>query len=103
MEIAGDDGAVEIDEWRVAGVSRAVDSRAGETGLAAFVLHDVQLATGRPAYRVDVVAEQPEGGPQSLPGRELDPRFDLARCDQHLAARRDFRGRIQAGTVVARQ
>src|SRR5258708_36082767 len=54
---------------RVAGtVHRAVDGRR----LAADVLHDVDLAAARPAGRVDVGAQHPEGGPQPLAARDLE-------------------------------
>src|SRR5207247_8098766 len=42
-------------------------------GFLADVLHDVDLAAGGPTNRVAVVAQQPEGGPQALPARDLNP------------------------------
>src|SRR2546422_2551682 len=42
-------------------------------GFLADVLHDVDLAARGPTDRVAVVAQQPEGGPQALPARDLNP------------------------------
>src|SRR6266540_6219148 len=100
--IGRDDRSVAVRERSVAGIPRAVHRRAGTRWLAPLVLHDVQLTAGRPTDGADVVAEQPERRPESLPGRELDTRFHSARRDRHLAARRDLRGLIETAPVVTR-
>src|ERR1700716_1022067 len=41
--------------------------------LASDVLHDVDLAVLRPSDGIDVRAEHPEGGPDSLPAWDADP------------------------------
>src|SRR5260370_456279 len=41
----------------------------------ADVFHDVDLATFRPAVRGNIFAKHPEGRPNSLPRRQLDPRL----------------------------
>src|ERR1700680_3226406 len=45
-----------------AGISRTVNGAVNESGLFTDVLHDVNLAAGRPAGFFDVVAQHPEGG-----------------------------------------
>ena len=45
-------------------------------GLAADVLHDVDLAAGRPAHGRDVGSEQPERGPDPLAVRDLHAPFE---------------------------
>src|SRR5207244_4541732 len=47
-------------------------------GLLANVLHDVDLAARGPADLVAVVAQHPEGGPQALPARDLNPSLHAA-------------------------
>ena len=47
-------------------------------GLAAAVLHDVELAARGPADAGEVVAEHPERRPESLSRGELDARLDAA-------------------------
>src|SRR6266545_4129750 len=72
--IGRDDRSVAVRERSVAGIPGAVHRRAGTRRLAPLVLHDVQLTAGRPTDGADVVAEQPERRPESLPGRELEDR-----------------------------
>src|SRR3990172_8947389 len=55
---------------RVAGT---VHGAVHQGGFPADVLHDVDLAALGPADFVAVVAQHPEGGPQSLPARDLNP------------------------------
>src|SRR5690606_22280762 len=50
----------------IAGVAGAVDRAVHSGRLATDVLHDVDLAAGRPADAADVVAQHPERGPQAL-------------------------------------
>src|SRR6266566_5370632 len=57
---------------RVAGaMNRAVHP----ARLLADVLHDVDLAASGPCHRGAVVAQHPEGGPQALTARDLNPCF----------------------------
>src|SRR5690606_39104077 len=78
-------------------VNRAVDS----LRLAADVLHDVDLAGLGPAYRLQVRAEHPEGGPDSLTGGQLQPCLDPPVGDLQAIAR-DQAGRgVGAGTIPA--
>src|ERR1043166_7668129 len=54
-------------------IARAVQRAVRDGRLASDVLHDVDLAAPRPTDRIDVRAEHPEGGPESLPVRDADP------------------------------
>src|SRR4051794_37919264 len=42
------------------------------------VFHNIDLATFRPTYGVNIIAEHPESRPYALPERNLHPCFDLA-------------------------
>src|ERR1700687_3018606 len=55
-----------------AGISRAVDGAVYEAWFLADVLHDVDFAAVGPPGFVDVVAQHPECGPDSLSARNLD-------------------------------
>src|SRR6266516_959853 len=57
------------------GVAGAMHRAVHPARLLADVLHDVDLAARGPADRDAVIAQHPEGGPQALPARDLDPRF----------------------------
>src|SRR6185436_13534100 len=83
---------------RVAG---AVNRRAGNSRLASLVLHDVELSARRPADGGKVMPKHPERWPQTLPLGQLDPRFDAPRFREHLAARVDLGGSVEARPVVA--
>src|ERR1019366_4473244 len=56
---------------------RAVNRAVSSALIARFpdVLHDVDLAAGRPADRINVGAQHPECGPDSLASREFDARL----------------------------
>src|SRR5438046_2654314 len=56
-------------------VARAMHGAVHPARLLADVLHDVDLAAPGPAERGAVVAQHPEGGPQALPARDLNPCF----------------------------
>jgi hypothetical protein len=59
----------------IAGVGRAMDGPMDGQGLAPDLFHDVDLAAARPSDIADVIAQHPEGRPNSLPVRQLDPSF----------------------------
>ena len=48
-------------------------------GLLAYVFHDVDFAALGPANGTDVIPKHPEGGPHSLPCRNLDARLKAAK------------------------
>src|SRR5436190_12231123 len=58
------------------GVPGAVHRTVYAAGFLADVLHDVDLAARGPAGGGNVVAQQPERGPQPLPARDLNPGLD---------------------------
>ena len=55
-----------------------MDARDDRPRVEAHVLHDVDLAAGRPADLVDVRPEHPEGRPGAAPRGQLRPDLDLA-------------------------
>src|SRR5438876_2539373 len=57
------------------GVAGAMDGAVHPARLLADVLHDVDLAASGPCHRGAVVAYHPEGGPQALSARDLNPCF----------------------------
>src|SRR3989442_5704 len=57
------------------GVAGAMHRAVHPARLLADVLHDVDLTARGPADRGAVVAQHPEGGPQALPARDLNPCF----------------------------
>ncbi len=69
------DGAAAGDP-AAAGVARSVDGAVHGVRLPPDVLHDVDLAGGRPADVAEVVAEHPERRPDSLTSRDLDARLE---------------------------
>ena len=46
--------------------------------LLADVFHDVDFAAGRPAFRLNVLTQHPEGGPYSLAAGDLDARLEAS-------------------------
>src|SRR5690606_1035790 len=58
------------------------------------VLHDVDLATRRPADLVDVGAEHPDGWPHTAPRGQLSPHFDTAVPPARLPLRGEARRRV---------
>ncbi len=86
---------------RAAGVAGAVHGAVHVAGLAADVLHDVDLAAGRPRVLADVVAEHPERRPDALPARHLDPRLELPVRLGELVRGQQPGGGVLAGAVVA--
>src|SRR5580704_11587984 len=59
-----------------AGISGTVDRAVDDRGFLADILHDVDLAAVGPARFVDIGAEHPEGGPDSLSTRYLNARLE---------------------------
>src|ERR1051326_6720749 len=78
-------------------VARTVNSAMNGGRLFADIFHDVDLAAGGPARLVDVIAEHPECGPDSLTARDLDAGLETAVVLRELAL-----GFEAGGGVVAR-
>ena len=66
-------------ERRVPRVPRTVHGRARRGDVAAVVFHNVELTTRRPANRLHILPQQPNGGPEALARCQFDSRFDTAR------------------------
>jgi len=60
------------------GEGGAVEGAVVDGGFAADVLHDVDFAALGPADAVNIFAEEPEGGPDSLPFGDLDAGLEAA-------------------------
>ena len=88
---------------RVAGIPGPVNRRTRGQRFTSFVLHDVQLTTLRPWCGRKLSAEHPECGPQPLPVRQFDTRFDSTGRSEHGAARRDLGRGVRARPVVTRE
>jgi hypothetical protein len=80
---------------------RAVDRTVNGGGLFADIFHDVDLAALGPADRVDVVAEHPKGGPDTLAFWNFYPGFEAAEGLSEQALCLQTRGRVFAGDAVA--
>src|SRR6185436_6465534 len=92
-----------VDERGLSGIAGTVYRRAGGRSLAALVLHDVQLAGGRPPRGGKILAEHPEGGPESLPRWQPNPCFDSTWLGENLSPRGDLPRSVHARPVKARQ
>src|SRR5580692_2147211 len=79
-----------------AGISGTVDRAVDDRGFLADILPDVDLAAVGPARFVDIGAEHPEGGPDSLSTRYL-----TARLESPIGLRKLARGFQASGSVVS--
>src|SRR5262249_34785274 len=61
------------------------------------ILHDVDLAAGRPTHRVDVGTEGPDRGPGAISSRDLRAHLDATISECGLA----LRGQAGRGDLVA--
>ena len=66
----------------------------------ADVFQDVNLATGGPAFRVNVGAQHPERGPDSLSARDFDARLDATVSPGPLALGIQTRRGVTAAAVT---
>src|SRR6185503_15526368 len=69
--------------------------------LAANVLHDVDLARLRPSNGVDVVAEHPECGPDSLSAGNFYSRLESSICLSEFSRGLETRRRVATRSVPA--
>src|SRR5450830_307770 len=72
-----------------------------DSRLASDVLHDVDLAALRPSDRIDVCAEHPEGGPESLPAWDADPCLEATVCLREQTLGLEPRRRVATSSVPA--
>src|ERR1043166_3276585 len=59
-------------------IARAVKGAVRDGRLAPDILHDIDFAALRPTGRIDVHAEHPEGGPESLAAWDTNPCLEAA-------------------------
>jgi hypothetical protein len=71
-------------------------------GLAADIFHDVDFAAAWPLVFLDVVAEHPEGGPNSLPCGDFDAGLEAAVGLREEAFGFEARGGVQEFRSVGR-
>src|SRR5260370_26581920 len=77
-------------------VPGTVNRGVGNGRLLPDVLHDVDLAAVGPMDRAIIVTQHPEGGPQPLPTRNLNPRLDAPVSPGPQTLRLEPRGRVLA-------